>query len=133
MTLTPVQRAAQESLHPTRSWYEDCLQFVRTMFGLPANGHEPTAYSAWLFDGGAKGAYTHTAIAAPANVPVYYKGSGPDGHIAVSVGHGMVLSSDIARKGKIDLTSDAHIEAAWGMKYLGWSELVEGKRVIAHV
>jgi hypothetical protein len=128
--VTAVQRAQQESLHPTRSYYDECLVFVRTCFALAADGHEPTAYSAWLAAGAAN---QHTKLAAPANVPVFYKGTNAAGHIALSAGHGMVWSTDIARKGKVDLTSDKHIETAWGMRRLGWAEVLEGKRIIAHV
>lgn len=130
---TPILKAQHESLHPTQNWHDRCLVFVRTMFGIAADGREPTAYSSWIEAGGSKGVNTHTKLAAPANVPVYYKGSNPAGHIALSAGHGMVWSSDIIRDGKIDLTSSQHIEAKWGMKYLGWAEVLESVRIIAHV
>lgn len=133
-----VANATKQLTHPSQSWHEQCLKFVRTMFGLASNGEEPTAYSAWLAEGGADGPNTHTQLPAPANVPAFFKGNGKDGHIVVSAGNGMCLSSDIddpagTSWGHVYLVSFAHIESKWGMRYLGWSETLEGQRVHAHV
>lgn len=113
-----------------------CLAAVRTCFGLEPNGHELTAAAAWLFDGGAHGANTHTVIAAPANVPMYWTGgSHGAGHVAISDGVGGCWSTDWAgRTGLFTHVQDYHeITRAWKLTYVGWSEMVEGHRVLAHV
>lgn len=124
--------AAKESLHPSANWSGLCLKFVRTQFGLV--GRYPSAYSAWLGAGGAKGVNTHTLLRPPANVPVFWSG-GPHGygHVAIADGQGRVWSTDILRKGKVDLVPLATIHAKWGLKYLGWTETLNGIRVSPHV
>lgn len=113
--------------------HDMCLKTVRTAFGVGASSHYSTAYGAWLFLGGAKGKYTHTVTSPPANVPIFFKGSGPDGHIAVSAGNGMCWSTDWDSKnpdnGHIGLVSIKSIETRWAMKYLGWSEYLNTTRV----
>lgn len=108
-----------------------CLEAVRTAFVLAANGHEPTAQAAWIREGGAAGVNTHTATwPAPANVPVFWSGgSAGDGHIAISDGHGNVLSTDVKRVGLFDLVPIGWVAEHWGLRLEGWSEVLEGVRV----
>lgn len=111
-----------------------CLQAVRTAFDLAANGHEPTASSAWTYEGGAAGLNTHTVIAAPANVPVFWTGGSHGyGHVAISDGKGNVWSTDVKRVGQFDLVPISWITTHWGLKLAGWTETLEGKRIHDHV
>lgn len=115
-----------------------CLVAVRTAFGLDADGHEPTAYAAWLAEGGHDGPNTHTVLGAPANVPGFFKDRNPDGHIVVCSGGNMCFTTDFNGKhwvddGKTYYVSITSIVTHGGMAWLGWSETLEGKRVHAHV
>lgn len=130
--MTAVTNAAKEAAAASANWSGLCLKFVRTMFGVA--GRYPTAYSAWQGAGGAKGANTHTLMAPPANVPVFWSGGAHGyGHIAIADGRGNVYSTDIRRKGKVDLVPISEIHRKWGLKLLGWSETINGVRVHPHV
>lgn len=114
-----------------------CLVAVREAFGLAANGHEPTAYAAWTAERAA-GPNTHTFIAAPANVPGFFKDRNPFGHIVVCAGGNMCYTTDFngthwVDDGKTYYVSITSIVTHGGMAWLGWSETLEGKRVHAHV
>ena len=126
--LDPQEMAKIESLHPSADWDHLCLKFVRTMLHVPARAR--TAYQAWVLAGGNDGAYTHTVVPAPASVPVFWAGRpGSAGHVALSAGNGKVWSSDIMREGKVDLVDLHEIHRKWGLRYLGWSETLNGVRV----
>lgn len=64
----------------------------------------------------------------PAGVPVFWE-IGQWGHIALSAGHGYVVSTDIRRRGKADLVPLELVAQRWGAKYLGWAETLNGERV----
>ncbi|HWW95516.1 MAG TPA: transglycosylase SLT domain-containing protein [Vicinamibacteria bacterium] len=100
-----------------------CLVFVRTMFDV--GPMYPTAASAWI---GAQ--YKHVGDTnPPSGVPVWWSGgSSGAGHVALSIGNGKIVSSDIAG-GRVGLVPLAKIHDAWGLNYLGWSEDIDGKRV----
>jgi hypothetical protein len=57
-------------------------------------------------------------------------GSHGYGHIAISVGGGKCWSTDIQRPGYFDLVPVTRIHDAWGLTFVGWSEDVDGVRVI---
>lgn len=104
-----------------RLWYGLCLRFVRTALGIPAV--YPSAIAAW------KGAQNkHTAGPPPAGAPVFWSG-GAYGHIALSVGGGRVLSTDIRRRGHVDEVAIDLVHDRWGLTYLGWSEDLNGRPV----
>lgn len=127
-----VARAMGESVHPSQNWSGMCLKFTRTCLGVGAL--HASAFEAWRAAGGALGANTHTLLAAPAGVPVFWSG-GPHGygHVAIADGQGYVWSSDILRAGKVDRVAISKIHDKWGLKYLGWSETLNGVRVHPHV
>ncbi len=108
-----------------------CLRNVRAAFAVDAK--YPSAQAAWDGAGGKKGADTHTLLEPPANSPVFWSG-GPHGygHIAIADGHGNVWSTDILRRGKWDKVPINTISRKWGLKYLGWSETLNGVRVTGH-
>lgn len=111
-----------------------CLMAVRIAFGLDANGHEPNAAAAWTYEGGHDGPNTHYQIAPPANVPVFWTGGSHGyGHVAISDGKGNVYSTDVKRTGLFDLVPISEIHTKWGLKFVGWTETLEGHRIHAHV
>jgi len=117
------ERAAQESEHPTHDYTDLCLKFVRTMLLIPAK--YPTAAAAWRGAGGAAGKYTHTLRPPKAGFPVFFAPN----HIALANDATHVWSTDIRRKGKVDLVPIKEIESKWGLRYLGWSEVLNGQKV----
>lgn len=102
-----------------------CLANVRKAYGIGAE--YPSAITA--FDA-VPSEYTHTWYNPPAGVPVFWSGgSAGDGHIAIADGNGNVWSTDIKREGKWDLVPIAEIHSNWGLKYEGWTEILNGVRV----
>jgi cell wall-associated NlpC family hydrolase len=101
-----------------------CLAFVRTRYELPRRHH--TAIGAWL---AAKHKHRHDRRP-PAGVPVFWSGgSRGRGHVAISLGHGRIISTDLPRTGHITRTGLSAPGRAWGLHYLGWTEDLEGVRI----
>lgn len=66
----------------------------------------------------------------PRGVPVYWTGgSGGHGHIAIATGDGNIWSTDSRRPGYFDRVPLSAPERDWGLKYVGWSEHINGIRV----
>jgi hypothetical protein len=105
-------------------WAHLCLAFVRTMFGLPVR--EPTAVAAWN-----SAQYRHPAdVDPPAGVPVFWSGGVTGaGHVAVSLGGGWIISTDLPAAGYVSEVPLSWVQAQWGLTYLGWTEDLEGVRV----
>lgn len=103
-----------------------CLVFVRNLYGLPADGNEPTAIAGWH-----EAKYKHPGDSTPpAGVPVWWSGGTTGaGHVAISIGSGRIISSDIGPGGTVAEVALTEIHSKWGLTYLGWSEDLEGKRV----
>lgn len=118
----PQARAAAESRAPSKSWYYRCQEFVRKMLGLPGGaGSASESYR----ENVARGTI-HTGRAVPVNVPVYFDTGRAAGHVGLSDGRGNVWSTDIRRKGQVDLVPITEIESKWGARYLGWGTYVNG-------
>lgn len=100
-----------------------CLRFARTCVGAPAAA--PDAATAWRAT-----IYRHTSIP-PRGALVWWSGGSRNrGHVAIGDGKGFCWSTDIARLGRVDRVSLAYLAARWGnLRYLGWSEDVNGVRV----
>lgn len=119
--------ARKQSESGAAGWHDLCLKFVRTCFGV--NAQQPTAYAAWTANLKPRD-LTHGWYNPPAGVPVFWQGgSSGAGHIAISDGKGNCWSSDIRRTGKVDLVPITEIHAKWGLKFLGWSEVLNGVRI----
>lgn len=119
--LTALAYAEDEHLHPSRSWYRDCLYFVRSCFAVPSyySRAEYAYYGA---------TYKHTMWPPPAATPVFWT-DGSFGHVVISDGHGYCWSSDFLSAGRIDKVRIASITAAWGQHYRGWAEDINKVRV----
>lgn len=62
----------------------------------------------------------------PAGVPVFWTGGSQGyGHIALSLGNGMIRTTDrpTGRVGTVEL---GYIQTYWGQKYMGWTEDLNG-------
>lgn len=112
-----------------------CLLNVRLAFGQNS-GLYPDAFTAWKGAGGATGINTHTLLTPPKNVPVFWSGGAHGyGHVAISDGDGYIWTTDATRTthGKFTRVKLTWVRANWGLRYLGWSETLNGERVHAHV
>ena len=105
-----------------------CLAFVRGCLGIGPK--YATALSAWKH-----AEHQHPGDAdPPTGVPVYWSAAkaGPfkgAGHVALSLGHGLVRSTAWPKSGRIGTVSIDDLTRAWGRTYLGWSEDLNGVRV----
>lgn len=125
------QQAVANALRSTTNVPRFCAQWTRTMFGVAALGD---------FDGdGAADAEDMWKAAKsrhpgdrnpPVGVPVYYGGGSADnGHISVSLGSGMIRSTDAGGSGKVATVPLDFPEKQWGMPYLGWSDDLYGNTI----
>ena len=63
----------------------------------------------------------------PRGVPVTWLGGSQDnGHRAISLGNGMIRSTDAAGTGRIGTVPLEWVEKNWGMAYAGWSTTMNG-------
>jgi hypothetical protein len=113
--------AVGQNRRPMRNWNRDCLMFTRMCFNV--GPLYPTAESGYFHT-----RYRHPTGTPPPGVPVWWT-DGRQGHVALSAGGGYVWTNDYKRKGKIDKVPIAQITRAWGKRYRGWSEDINGVRV----
>lgn len=111
--------------HPLKDWRNLCLQFVRMAFDVPAR--YPDAGSAW--DNAARRHPTTDPNTIPRGVPVFWETAGPYDHVALSLGGGLCLSTDVRRPGRVDVVRIDAIRQAWGAQLKGWSEDLNGVTV----
>lgn len=111
-------------------WGSECLAFVRSLYGVAAK--YPDAITAWR-----NATHKHrTTGDIPLGAPIWW---GPTahtskyGHVAVYAGNGKCYSTDYGGRGHINLVSIASITNKRGGGYLGWSEDINGVRVIPAV
>lgn len=125
---TPAQavaRAKQFVNTPAKNWNNLCLQFVRTCYFVAAK--EPNAKKAW--ENAKFKNKTTKAKSIPAGVPVFWQTRTVNWHVAISIGDGKCISTDIFRKGKPDIVNIDTLTRAWGATLLGWTEDLNGVRV----
>jgi cell wall-associated NlpC family hydrolase len=114
---------AQRYLGTVGPWSHRCLRFVRKVYGLPAR--DPSAIAAWH---DSRSRHKGDRLP-PAGVPVFWSGGGP-GHVALSLGDGWVLTSDYPSAGHVTRVPISALRAAWHLRYLGWTDDLEG--VVVH-
>lgn len=120
------------SEHPT-SAAGFCLREVRECFRIdPTDPPTFTAYQAWERARNKHRAVDiHSLKDIPRGVPLFWAGgSNGDGHVAISTGFRMrCFSTDILRTGYFDKVEIGLIHAKWGLRFLGWTEDLNGVRV----
>jgi uncharacterized protein YgiM (DUF1202 family) len=109
--------ARAEITSTSKSWRNLCLQFTRSAFRVKAK--YPSAIVAW--SNAKKRHATDNADSIPAGVPVFWS-IGQYGHVAISLGGGRCISTDILRRGKPDIVDIDTVTKRWGARLLGWSE-----------
>lgn len=116
----------KESKTPTRDRLNECLRTVRIALGIGSGAD--WAIHAW---NQAKG-YRHSIKIPEAGTPYFFLGAGKFGHIVLVDTPGKTINSttcwstDILRKGDVDLVTIGYIKKHWGMKGLGWSTRLNG-------
>lgn len=120
-----------EALAKARLWHRErvnvgvgmCLSAVRQYYDVPAG--IPTAAASYHMSAHKHGVTTGTLV--PRGVPVYWTGgSSGAGHIAISVGGGICLSTDWKEAGKIDYAHIDTITSHWGLNFVGYTQEVNG-------
>ena len=105
-----------------------CLRTVRTMYGVDALFLD--AAEAW------EGAKTRHPVDSgddvPRGAPVFWDGGSRGlGHVALSVGGGICLSTDFHRVGFVDLARIDTISSVWPVSLRGYTEDLNGVHVFS--
>lgn len=99
-----------------------CLQWSRECAGI--GPRYPDATTAWH---NATQRRIGSLVTPPRGVFVYWTGGARGfGHIAVSLGNGLVRSSDAGGSGRIATVRIAWVEQTWGHRFAGWADNVNG-------
>lgn len=110
-----------------------CARWTRAQFGVVALGDFDADGAADAEDMWKAATLPHPGDRKPpAGVPVYYGGGSTDnGHAAVSLGGGMIRSTDARGAGRVGTVSIDFPTTTWGMPYLGWSEDLYGHVIVS--
>jgi hypothetical protein len=101
-----------------------CLSWSREQADIPSRYTD--AATAWQ--------HAHGRRAGDPNPPkgsaVYWLGgSGGYGHVAISLGNGMVRSSDAGGSGVVATVPLRKITREWHLTYVGWADTINGYRI----
>lgn len=98
-----------------------CLRWARTRAGIPAK--HMSAAVAWRHAG-----HKHRGDRRPpVGAAVYWTGGSHGfGHIAISVGHGQVRSTDSGGEGRVATVGVNWPVRHWGLRYAGWADNING-------
>jgi len=105
-----------------------CARWTRSQFGVTALGDYDGDKAADAEDMWKASTLPHPGdLEPPAGVPVFYGGGSTDnGHAAVSLGGGMIRSTDARGAGRVGTVPIDWPTREWGMPYLGWTEDLYG-------
>lgn len=93
-----------------------CDNFVANMYGFANSGYN-TATDNWK---STPADLKHPGdMKAPAGALMYWGGG--DGHVAISLGNGNIVSTDISGPGTVSTVAASDISSKWGKPYLGWA------------
>lgn len=100
-------------------WYRRCLNFVARAYGWSTAG---TQYAIDHYRAAMPGGLRHDGDRNPPPGALLFWDTGKRaGHVALSVGAGMVATNDIDSPGRISVIPAELIEARWNARYLGWA------------
>jgi hypothetical protein len=101
-----------------------CLGWSREQADIPSRYTD--AATAWEHAHG-----RHAGDASPPKGAAVYwlGGSGGHGHIAISLGHGLVRSSDAGGAGVVATISLSRLTREWHLTYVGWADSINGYRI----
>ncbi len=93
-----------------------CDNFVANMYGYSSSGYA-TALANW---NSTPSGLKHPGDSnAPAGALMYWDGG--DGHVAISLGNGNIVSTDISGNGTVSTVPASEVSSKWGKRYLGWA------------
>lgn len=93
-----------------------CDQFVAQMYGYQSSGYA-TALTNW---NATPANLKHPGdMQAPPGALMYWGGGA--GHVALSLGNGSIVSTDIGGDGTVSTVPATAITQKWGKSYLGWT------------
>ena len=119
----------------TQDWAGYCLRFTQSVYKAPVK--YPTAWDAWLNQTG-----KHADRNMPnVDVPIFYESWGTYNGVTKNWGHaavyqastGRVFSSPGSGYGNTWFSSIADSERRWGMRYVGWTENLNGLQIVQWV
>lgn len=117
----------EEAIAKAKSWSREgvffgvgqCLRTVRQYYGVSAK----YLTAALSYEHSDRKFHRASGVNCPRGVPVYWTGgSSGAGHIAISVGGGLCLSTDWKRQGKIDYARIDDITSHWGLTFEGFTQ-----------
>lgn len=126
------EEAVQAALRTTRNVPNTCQLVTRGWFDAPSVGDFDGDGAADAEDGwkSEPESARHGDRTPPAGVPVSYVGGSRDnGHRAISLGNGKIRSTDAGGSGVTATVDLGWPERAWGLKYVGWSETIDGIKI----
>jgi hypothetical protein len=103
--------------NPSQSWYRKCLNLMAQAYGY---SHSGVTYAIDHFRK-APASMKHTDRNPPAGALVFWTTGSRAGHVALSLGNGMVASNDIRGDGKVAIVPMDEIDEKWGADYQGWT------------
>lgn len=126
------KEAVAAALRTTRNVPNTCQLVTRGWFGAPSVGDFDGDGAADAEDGwkSEPASARHGDRNPPEGVPVSYVGGSRDnGHRAISLGNGKIRSTDAGGSGVTATVDLAWPERTWGLKYVGWSETIDGIKI----
>lgn len=115
-SLSAVSAALSKAKSTTRWAIGMCDNFVANMYGFSSSGYN-TATDNW---NATPSSLKHAGdMNAPAGALMYW--SGGDGHVALSLGNGTIVSTDISGNGTVSTVPASAITQKWGKAYVGWA------------
>lgn len=115
-SLSAVTAAISKAKSTTKWAIGMCDNFVANMYGFSASGYN-TATDNWK---ATPSSLKHPGdMNAPAGALMYW--SGGDGHVAISLGNGSIVSTDISGNGTVSTVPASAITQKWGKAYVGWA------------
>lgn len=114
---TAIDWALNEMNSAQKDYSGLCDHFVGRAYGYAHSGFA-TAAAHWAASPGKR-----KDGVPPAGALVFWTGGRTGaGHVAISLGGGMIASTDILRSGKVDVVSIEYLNARWGnLQYQGWA------------
>jgi hypothetical protein len=119
-----VDFAQKEQHKRSEDWHRMCFRFTRKACGVGPSG-VPNDSAKKAFE---RTKTRHGKGVPPRGAPVFWGGN-EFGHAALSDGDGYVYSTDFLRVGQIDRVAITAITKRWNLKYLGWTEDINGVNV----
>lgn len=118
-----MERAARATAYPVGY----CARWTREQYGIAPSGDVDGDRDVDAVDAWERATLRHTDRNPPPGVPVYWSGGrSGHGHIAISWPGGMIRSTDAPIVGRVGTVTLAYPEKDWGLRYLGWSEDLNG-------